>query len=164
MEIILCDDNKQFANDFRNTLIKLDVSYNLDLNITIFNSIDELISRLPKFHTGYLLFLDIDFPQSTLNGIEAAKLISPNIEGNGFLYYLTNYPEFVFDSFSTHPENYLLKPVKDEELFQIISKTIKKISSCTDKRFITVKEIDSIDNLVLPIGSIVYLELNILTA
>ncbi|MFC6170578.1 LytR/AlgR family response regulator transcription factor [Loigolactobacillus jiayinensis] len=77
----------------------------------------------------------------------------------GDLYYLTNYPNFVFDSFNTHPENYILKPLTIDNLCRILLKAVRNISEKKNKKFIECRSVNSIDSINIQINKIVYIEL-----
>ena len=68
-----------------------------------------------------IAFLDIELdPQSSINGMEAAKAIqasNPDIK----LVFVSGYTKYALDSFEVHPYDYIVKPVKKSRILDAIS-------------------------------------------
>lgn len=123
MQIFICDDDKQHIDFFRKVFDKAVSGFSYDVELIAFENPvilkEELFRRrevlepLPE-----ILFLDIEMPE--LNGISMGKLLKeffPEI----CLILLTAYSEFAIEGYETGAYRYLLKPVKQQDLIQIIA-------------------------------------------
>ena len=63
-----------------------------------------------------IIFCDIILPG--LNGIQAAKLLQPYCD---FLIYVTAHPEYALEAFRVNAQGYLLKPVNEHELLNLLA-------------------------------------------
>lgn len=81
---------------------------------------EEAIGLCKKFKPEIAL-LDIELdPIEGMNGIEVAKKILDISPGTQFIF-VTGYSQYALDSFSVHPFDYILKPVKREKLLSAIN-------------------------------------------
>ena len=68
-----------------------------------------------------LAFLDIELsPEDHLNGIDVARAINTVSPRTEFIF-VTGYAKYAVDSFTVHPYDYLLKPIKRDKVMQVIS-------------------------------------------
>ena len=63
-----------------------------------------------------VVFLDICMEGT--NGIETARILR-RADPDLLLVFVTSSPEYVWDAFPVHPFDYLLKPYREEKLFQL---------------------------------------------
>ena len=63
-----------------------------------------------------VVFLDICMAGT--NGIETARILR-RTDPDLLLVFVTSSPEYVWDAFPVHPFDYLLKPYREEKLFQL---------------------------------------------
>ncbi len=63
-----------------------------------------------------VIFLDICMEGT--NGIETARILR-RTDPDLLLVFVTSSPEYVWDAFPVHPFDYLLKPYREEKLFQL---------------------------------------------
>lgn len=63
-----------------------------------------------------VVFLDICMEGT--NGIETARILR-RTDPDLLLVFVTSSPEYVWDAFPVHPFDYLLKPYREEKLFQL---------------------------------------------
>jgi len=68
-----------------------------------------------------IAFLDIELaPQEACNGLEVAKAINKVSPLTRFVF-ITGYTKYALDSFSVHPYDYVLKPIKIDKVMSIIT-------------------------------------------
>ena len=90
----------------------------VDYDITRYSSAPPLLDALRQDRERYqLLILDVEFGAD--NGIRIAAALR-ELQAGFSLIYVTNYREYVFQSFDTRPLHYLLKPVDKEKLTALI--------------------------------------------
>lgn len=101
-----------------------------------------------------LLLLDIEMP--IVNGIEIAKQVRKQNK-HCFICFITNFNDYVFQSYDVHAFDFVMKPVNEEKIIKLLddvnsymnaySKSEEKISLCTTEGEINI-----------PSSQIIYLE------
>ena len=120
MQIAICDDEPNFRDELRNYLVEYKKDRRLQLDIYEFeNGNDLCISKIPFD----IVFLDYQMP--SLDGMETArKLRENNVLCN--IVFVTNYPDFVFESFEVNPYRFWKKPVEFEKVESLLNLYIKQ--------------------------------------
>lgn len=115
IKIAICDDDLITLNHTKEVL----ENYNKkDLQIYLYRSGEELLKREDKFD---IIFLDIDM--MGINGIETAKKIRV-YDKKVKIIYVTNYTDYTSSAFSVHAFGYLLKPIKEEKLYEQLDEAL----------------------------------------
>lgn len=108
IRIAVCDDDEKILGE---TLELLKQYKRLPLLADAYTSGEALLAAGKKYD---ILLLDIDM--EGLNGIETARRIR-EADREVKLIYVTNYSDYTIFAFGVHAFAYLLKPLKEEELF-----------------------------------------------
>jgi len=87
-----------------------------EVNCDLFESGDAFLKDFSA-RNYHVVFLDICMAGT--NGIETAQKIRL-ADPQGVIVFVTSSPEYVWDAFPVHPFDYLLKPYKEEKLFQLV--------------------------------------------
>ncbi|MBA1335364.1 MAG: Response regulator receiver protein [Firmicutes bacterium] len=83
--------------------------------------------RAAKEHLPDIALLDIELDTGEgINGIDVARMIR-GITPRTYFVFITGYAKYALDSFSVHPYDYILKPVKTERVMEVISTLAAKI-------------------------------------
>lgn len=128
MEIAICDDERQICQLLQNKIERYYFSQDLPFNIHIYEDGNNLLeSNLNKID---VLFLDIDMPGK--NGMEIANEIR-RFNKDLLIVFLTAYSEYVFESFKVDTFRYLLKPLDDQELVEVLDAALDKIQIDKDE-------------------------------
>lgn len=126
LRIALCDDEEKHLNQTAALLAAyLRVRPRLNGQVECFQSGGELLARAENDGGFDLYILDILMPE--LNGIETGRLLRALGEG-GEIVYLTNSNDFAADSYDVRAFFYLLKPVGEAKLFQVLDGAVEKLS------------------------------------
>ena len=80
-----------------------------------YESGDAFLKAFPS-KNHQVVFLDICMEGT--NGIETARILR-RTDPDLLLVFVTSSPEYVWDAFPVHPFDYLLKPYREEKLFQL---------------------------------------------
>lgn len=80
-----------------------------------YESGDAFLQAFPS-KNHQVVFLDICMEGT--NGIETARILRQT-DPDLLLVFVTSSPEYVWDAFPVHPFDYLLKPYREEKLFQL---------------------------------------------
>lgn len=130
MEIAICDDERKICQLLQNKIEKYYFSQDLPFNIHIYEGGNSLLeSNLNKID---VLFLDIDMPGK--NGMEIAHELR-NYNKDLLIVFLTAYSEYVFESFKVDTFRYLLKPLDDQELEEVLDAALDRIQIDKDEYF-----------------------------
>lgn len=121
--IAVCDDDEIELNKTESYLSGWQEEHpELQLQIDRFTSAEELLYML-KEEAYYpdLLLLDIYMPEKS--GIELARELR-GMGNEGKIIFLTTSKEHALEAFSVNAVQYLLKPVKEQELFRVLDRLI----------------------------------------
>lgn len=122
LRIGICDDEGRARDALRHTLEHL--LRNFDGQVFYeFSSGEGLVQWTGK-HRGEmdLLFLDVEL--RGISGMQAAQLIRQQDSGL-MIVFVTGYADFVFDGYAVQAMDYLVKPVKEEKLGQVLKRARK---------------------------------------
>lgn len=147
LKIVVCDDEKVIVKQVSYMIKK----YLPDCEIDEFLSGKDLLSAKKDFD---IFFLDIQMEQ---NGIEVARKLREHDE-NAVIIFITGVKEYVFEAFDVAALHYLLKPVDEEKLREVIDRAVWEVQKKADKEerqlFIKTRE----KNITLNVNDILYLE------
>ena len=123
LRIALCDDDKKQLNQ----IAALVESYfkrqaSLKGQVETFLSGEELLARVEEARGFDLYVLDILMP--VLSGIDVARRLRAMGDG-GEIVYLTSSNDFAADSYDVRAFFYLLKPVEEAKLFQVLDGAVE---------------------------------------
>lgn len=153
LRIALCDDEPAYIDSLNNLLIRYSFDHDIDLSIDAYHDGEQLLNVCEHSRTYNVLFMDIEMPQR--NGIEIVSDIR-SIDRNLITVFVSNYPEYMYDSFSVHPYQFIQKPVTAESLEKTMNDIIADTSVIEDP-FITVT--DNYGNMVsISTDEIYYIE------
>lgn len=133
IRIAICDDDNQelyHIGDMVTQYCQGHLQY--DFEVEYFSTAYELIGRIEQGTQFHIFLLDIIMP--SLNGIELGKQIRL-YDDYAIIIYMTSSTEFAIDSFSVSPLNYLVKPVEQNQLVDVLNRAIDKISVQSEKIF-----------------------------
>ncbi|BBN80941.1 DNA-binding response regulator [Pseudoalteromonas sp. A25] len=77
---------------------------------------DDVIALIQQ-HCPQLIFLDISMPG--INGLELAKQINA-LPAKPKVVFISAYPQYALDAFGVFASGYLVKPISQNELYQIV--------------------------------------------
>lgn len=120
MKIAICDDDKIFRQKIKEILIAYRNNNRFEINIYEFESGNQF---LEAEHIFDMVFLDYQMPG--LDGMETArKLRKKNNICN--IIFITNYPEFVLESFMVQPFRFIVKPLEESKILEAMDSYIKQ--------------------------------------
>lgn len=138
LRIALCDDE----TDARDALyIQLEKILNEETEKVVyeFSSGFNAVSWLEK-HPGEIDLLFLDMEMKGLNGMETAEKIRQS-DGHIIIVFVTGYADYVFDGYRVGALDYIMKPVQEEKLLQLLRRVRTKLRTEEPQTFI-VKNID----------------------
>lgn len=147
MKVAICDDE---IIELNNTKKQLEEAYkSLDLLVHTFNDGNKLLEAIDK--TTYdLVILDIEMPE--IDGLAVAKRLR-KLGAKTAIVFLTSHVEYALKGYEVNALRYLTKPVKVEQLSEIITYLIDQ-SSEVKKLMLRDEE----DMVFVSVKDIIYLE------
>lgn len=121
INIAICDDNLDSTLTMQKILEKELIKQDVDANIIIATDSQEEIINLIKEDKIDLLFLDVEFKNSTINGIDFAKILR-KYNKNFYLVFLSAYQRFLYPSLVTKVFDYLVKPTNADNIKELVSR------------------------------------------
>lgn len=124
-QIAVCDDETAVCEMVSETIKR----WNQDVKVSCFQSGEALIAAYDFFD---VVFLDIDM--QGIDGIETGRRIRER-DHETKIIYLTSYRDYVAGAFEVHAFQYLLKPISQIHLTQILEEIFRYVRKA-DKRTI----------------------------
>ena len=120
MQIAICDDEDFFRKELRSLLVEYKNNRRLSLDIFEFPNGQFLLQSDVVFD---IVFLDYQMP--SLNGMEIARILR---QKNSLcsIVFVTNYSDFVFESFEVNPYRFFKKPVRLDQIEELLQSYIKQ--------------------------------------
>lgn len=126
MNIAICDDDKKICEFlegkirtvYQNAFIKS--FYDAD-------TLWQMAKEAPKCAPDILL---LDIQMSCMDGMELARKLR-GIGWKTILIFITAYADYVFDAFDVGAFHYLVKPVSDKKLVQVLNKAAEQLAQDT---------------------------------
>lgn len=148
IEIAVCDDEAVIREQLRQFIGKRVP----DCRIEVCAGGEELLSAEKSFD---LVFLDIQM--DGINGMEAAKALRARNE-DMVLIFITGLKEYVFDAFEVSAFHYLLKPLSEKKLEEVLKRALGEVEKrkVQERKQLLIQTRSRSVNLDL--SSILYLE------
>ena len=126
-QIGICDDDALFGEKLRRNLEAVIKKLKMDCNISVWHKESELMEYLKQKKAVDLLFLDIELVESS--GIDLGKFIREDLLNVQIQrVYVSHEEGYAMQLFETEPMDFLVKPVKQEKLVQIMQRFIRQQS------------------------------------
>ena len=147
MRICFVDDDSVQLDYLKLIVEKWAARLNENVHINFYHSAEEMLFENNESYPFDMIILDIQMGK--MNGIELAKKIRET-DKNVTIAFLSGIADFVFDGYEVQAIRYILKPVKDKEVYKLldyvnthITKEIKYLilSISGEKKKINYKDI-----------------------
>lgn len=148
LKVAICDDENNERQSISHMIDRALNLSNKEYKLFEFSSAEELMSSKCYFD---MYFLDIKMDK--LTGIEAAKKIRLTNE-KAVIIFITGLKDYVFDAFDVKAFHYILKPVNEEKLKEILYSALMEFDK--KDKFIIAKTIRQLTKILLK--DIIYIE------
>jgi len=124
--IAICDDDGTMSAELERTLIDIFSKLSVEHEIEVFFTGEELCRAIESGSHYDLIFLDIEFAQNGINGVEVGRLIR-DVHDNHMvsIVYMSRVKSYALELFDIQPFNFLVKPLKHEKIEEVIRKYLK---------------------------------------
>lgn len=134
MNLVICEDQQEHSKNLIGLVLSWAKSRNITINCEIFKTPEELLVYIKNNKNIDLMFLDVYFENSKLDGITLAKNLRK--EGIMIQIILTTMDRLqAVNGFFIEALGFLAKPVQEDELSIFMDRLLKKL---TDNKFIEV--------------------------
>lgn len=148
LNIAICDDELFERERTKELIIKYAVRRQLEINVDVYTSGDEFLKHYEKGKYS-IIFMDVEMNSN--DGIVTADKIRRIPDHDVIIIYVSNYPEYMQQSFDVRAAQFFSKPLnyelfesKLDKLFEYINEE-KDIKICfhkgTDKYIVSVSDI-----------------------
>lgn len=150
----MCDDELPFAEQLRSLVMAYAKKKRVELQAETFASAEELLEEIENGAGFEILFLDIEMRK--MDGIELGKKLRER-SYQTLIIYVSGYDQYMRQLFEAEPFRFLSKPLKQEELENVLDKAFERIRRFHRELF-TIRFGKNVVNLLC--RDIVYLESN----
>lgn len=145
MRIAVCDDDVKFLQELSALLKFYGEENHCEIEYKIYTNPFELVTQIEKGVHYDVILLDVVMPG--INGIQCARDIRM-FDTFVKIVFLTSSAEYAVESYSVRAYQYLLKPVKKEDLFFLL-KSLEKDTEEADKNVLIFKTKQGISKVLL---------------
>lgn len=134
MRIAICDDNNVQIELLKHFLSLWASDRNQPVEIFDYPNAEAFLFAYEDV-TFDVILLDIQMKE--MNGVELAKVLRSKKDDTAIVF-ITGITDYVFEGYNVKALNYLLKPVKEEKLYQCLDQVVSSLN--LEKPFILVDE------------------------
>lgn len=132
LQIAVCDDDEQMRETLRELILSC-----IKAEIHLFAEGEALLKSKIDFD---MILLDVCMEESgghRMNGIETARKIRE--KSNAVIIFISALKEYVFEAYDVEAFHYLLKPVDESKLRQVLAKAAAKVEEQRSMEPLTIK-------------------------
>lgn len=122
LNIAIVDDDLKFRRNIATSAQKWAERSNINVVTSEYSSAESFLFAYEDKKDYDLLLLDIEMKD--INGIEMAKRIRCEDE-TVQIVFITGYPDYMCYGYDVSALHYLIKPISDEKLFQVLDRALK---------------------------------------
>lgn len=151
LHIGICDDEKVEIDYLRTLVSKWADKSGFVVQLSTFPSAENFLFEYAENKNFDILLLDIQMDK--MDGVELAKQIRKENESVQIVF-ITGFPDFLAEGYEVSALHYLMKPVKEEKLSQVLDKAVSKLQKNEKSLFLNIDG----ENLRIPLNEILFIE------
>lgn len=136
-KVAICDDENKEIQEIQRFLHIYEMQHDIDFEISTFRESSVLLKEYNTCGKYNILFLDVEMPG--INGLELARHIREIPDKMVKIIFVSNYPEYMQDSFNVEAFQYFPKPLTFEKFEQLMLRIIKAYKESENTSFL-IKE------------------------
>ena len=153
--VAICDDERGIGAALENALIDMFANMNIQYEIDVYFTGEELCAKMEAGAHYDLIFLDIEFAQNAINGVEVGRHIREAHKNNMVsIVYISWKMKYSMQLFDIRPLNFLIKPLDMDKVKSVVKAFLSMSSGWS--QFFLYKVGHS--TCKMPIKDIVYFE------
>lgn len=120
----ICDDGKEICAELENMLYEYASKQRINITVSVWYTGESLCAFLQQGNTLDLLFLDIELIST--NGIQVGNFIREELENlETTIVFISSKSSYAMQLFQVQPLGFLVKPLKVDEVENILLKSIR---------------------------------------
>ncbi len=128
LKIAVCDDNEEHISALRSMLDEWSAHKPFAVIIYEYQSAESFLFSYPDKPCDMLL---LDIEMKHLSGMELAKKLRENGDMLPIIF-ISGYSDYIVEGYDVEALHYLLKPIEEEKLFEVLDRYTKKRDSQND--------------------------------
>jgi DNA-binding LytR/AlgR family response regulator len=133
--VAICDDEIGVGAELERSLITIFNELNIQHEIDVLFSGEELLKMIDSGVHYDLIFLDIEFAKDKIDGVEVGNIIRESHKNNMVsIVYISWERKYSMDLFDIRPLNFLIKPLQHEKI-EKVARVYLDISGLWSKTF-----------------------------
>lgn len=132
LRIGICDDESSARDALRFLLERIIIEDTEDV-VYEFTSGSGAVKWL-RNHPGEIDLLFLDVEMEGMSGMKAAQELR-TFDRNLIIVFVTGYPDYVFDGYRVQAMDYLLKPVQEERLQEVLGRVRVYLNNSQEEQF-----------------------------
>lgn len=150
LSIAVCDDMPIECAELAGYIEKILNQFGVEFSLKRFFDGQELLKNIESFD---IVFLDIKMPE--ISGMELAKQMRENGR-ESIIVFVTSAEEYVYEAYDVEAFQFLLKPVNEDKLKNVLKKAVVKLTICSSEDFLIISSEHQIKKILLK--DILYIE------
>ncbi|MCL2839930.1 MAG: LytTR family DNA-binding domain-containing protein [Defluviitaleaceae bacterium] len=123
LSIAICEDDMKINAELEYTLEAILKKLNIKYEIDVYFSGEKLCKKLEAGQNYNLIFLDIEYGEGKINGVEIGNIIRVIHQNNSIsIVYISWESHYSINLHNTQPLNFLIKPLKYEKIEEVVYK------------------------------------------
>lgn len=152
-QIAICDDESIILKILEGLVRRWAEKNSIKVKIETFSSSESFLFTYEEDKRFDILLLDIEM--SGMNGVDLAQIIREQNKSIQIIF-ITGYMDYIAQGYDVEALNYLLKPVNEDKLFEVLDKAVERISVSEKVLYIELNG----EMIQLPLHSILYAEVD----
>lgn len=149
----ICDDEAPVIEYVSGIVSDWATTHQHDITLRTFSSAESFLFSYEDENDYDILLLDVEMGH--MDGVSLAKTIRQNNE-TVQIVFITGYSEYISEGYEVSALHYLMKPVKKEKLFEVLSRATEKLEK--NERLLTL-ELPG-EMVRIPLHEIRYIDVN----
>lgn len=151
IKIAFCDDEYTEIIYLTTIVRKWAVKQNISVCLSDFESAEHFLFAYEDDKTIDILLLDIQM--KSMDGVELARQLRRDNDRIQIIF-ITGYSDFISEGYDVSALHYLMKPVKEDKLFEVLDKAVERLK--VTEEILLVHTADMIERV--PLGDILFIE------
>ena len=151
IKIAVCDDEHQQTEYIKSLVNKWADANNIKVTVDMFENAENFKFAWSESKAFDILLLDIEMGGQ--NGVELARDLRKTDE-KLVIIFITGFADYISEGYDVSALHYLMKPVKEDKLFEVLDKAVKTLTQINKSLVLTV---DS-ETYRVPLSEIRYIE------
>ncbi len=126
MRLVICDDEALQIEWLKARVTEFASERGVHIDITAFSSAEAFLFDYSENRNVDILLLDIEM--GDMNGVQLAHEIRRDNDAVQIVF-ITGYPDYIGEGYDVAALHYLMKPVKTDKLFEVLSRAVEAVSS-----------------------------------